>query len=323
MAMLVIAQRDTGGPARWRATGDASPDLLGEPSVATACSGEWCCALQPAPTRVEVPEVETAGLRRWIDAELHAVGLTQFSEAILQRMELIEVLAVRFNNDSRAIRQMCLEVLDRIAGTLEPALGATLPPDCRRDMSIAAYLHDIGKSGALDAPQGTQEAILKLYAVESVADPNQTIAETVRANFSCPEAESILAHLSSIGLSSAATMRSFWDCHGYWTHEILEADSVHIPARARLVAASHHMDRGIGPCESSSRDYVDRLETRILMAVDKYEAAVVRGRKTHDEAMGLIRAILSPKFREDVVMQRVLDVLDEVGMESPLVAEAA
>ena len=56
-------------------------------------------------------------------------------------------------------------------------------------MSIAAYLHDIGKSGPFDASQDTQEAIVKLYAVENVADPDQTIAETVRANFSSEEAD--------------------------------------------------------------------------------------------------------------------------------------
>ena len=55
-------------------------------------------------------------------------------------------------------------------------------------MSIAAYLHDIGKSGPFDAPQATQEAIVKLYTVENVADPDQTIAETAHANFSSEDA---------------------------------------------------------------------------------------------------------------------------------------
>jgi hypothetical protein len=92
-------------------------------------------------------------------------------------------------------------------------------------MSIAAYLHDIGKSGPFDASQDTQEAIVKLYAVENVADPDQTIAETVRANFSFEEAANILEHLGSCGMRSTETIRAFWDRHGYWTHDILEADS--------------------------------------------------------------------------------------------------
>ena len=99
-----------------------------------------------------------------IDAELHTVGLKHFSKAIAHRMELIEVLAARLNNDSRMIRRICLTVMDRIAGTLEPELQSKLDADSKRDMSIAAYLHDIGKSGPFDAPQETQEAILKLYA---------------------------------------------------------------------------------------------------------------------------------------------------------------
>ena len=44
-----------------------------------------------------------------IDAELHTVGLKHFSKAIAHRMELIEVLAARFNNDSRMIRRICLD----------------------------------------------------------------------------------------------------------------------------------------------------------------------------------------------------------------------
>ena len=59
-----------------------------------------------------------------IDAELHTAGLQHFGEAIAQRMELIEVLAARFNNDSRMIRRMSLEVLDRIASGLELHLSS-------------------------------------------------------------------------------------------------------------------------------------------------------------------------------------------------------
>ena len=258
-----------------------------------------------------------------IDVELHSVGLQHFGAAIAQRMALIEVLAARFNNDSRTIRRICLEVLDRIARILEPELQSTLDADSRRDMSIAAYLHDIGKSGPFGAPQGTQEAVVKLYAVENVADPDQTIADTARANFSSEDAENMLERLGSCGLRSLDTMRAFWDRHGYWTHDILEADAEAIPVRARVIAGSHHMDRGIDPYEFSSDDYVDRLENRILMAVDKYQAAMARSLKTHGEAMEMIKGILSSKYGHDVIMNDVLKVVDEVGREETLLAEAA
>ena len=258
-----------------------------------------------------------------IDAELHTVGLQHFGEAIAQRMELIEALAARFNNDSRMIRRLCLAVLDRIASLLEPELQSKLDAESRRDMSIAAYLHDIGKSGPFDVPQSTQEAIVKLYAVENVADPDQTIAETARTNFSSEDADSTLERLDSCGLRSTDTMRAFWDRHGYWTHDILEADSEDIPHRARIVAGSHHMDRGIDPYKFSGGDYVAMLENRILMAVDKYQAAVARGRKTHRQAMETIKAILSPKYGHDAIMNHVLKVVDEIGSEEPLLAAAA
>ena len=261
------------------------------------------------------------GVHDRIDAELHTVGLQRFGAAIALRMELIEVLAARFNNDSRTIRRICLAVLDRMA-TVDPWLQSKLDADSRRDMSIAAYLHDIGKSGPFDAPQATQEAILKLYAVENVADPQQTIAETARTNFSAEDAASILERLGSCGLRATDTMRAFWDRHGYWTHDILEADAEDIPARARVIAGSHHVDRGIDPYEFSSDEYVDLLEQRILIAVDKYQAVLARSQKTHGEAMEIITRILSSKYEGDVIMNHVLRVVDHVGREESLLAAA-
>jgi HD-GYP domain-containing protein (c-di-GMP phosphodiesterase class II) len=273
--------------------------------------------------RLEAREQERQEVHDKIDAELHTAGLQHFGESIAQRMALIEALAAKFNNDSRTIQRICLEVLDRVARILEPELQPTLDADSRRDMSIAAYLHDIGKSGPFGAPQATQEAIVKLYAVENVADPDQTIAETARANFSSEDAASMLERLGSCGLRSQDTMRAFWDRHGYWTHDILEADAEDIPVRARVIAGSHHMDRGIDPYEFSSDDYVDRLENRILMAVDKYQAATARSQKTHGEAMDMIKGILSSKYAHDVIMNDVLKVVDEIGREEALLADAA
>ena len=232
-----------------------------------------------------------------IDAELRTIGLTHFSQAISHRIALIEVLAACFNNHSRIVRRICLKVMDRIADTLEPQLRSQVDADSKRDMSIAAYLHDIGKSGPFGASQETQAAIVKLYAVETVPDPEQTIAETARENFSVEESQSLLGRLASCGVCPTDTMRAFWDCHGYWTRDILEADSEDIPIRARVIAGSHHMDRGIDPYRFSSDQYVDILENRILMAVDKYQAAVARRRKSHHEAMEVIKRILSPKVR--------------------------
>jgi hypothetical protein len=303
----------------------------GHPYTGSGCKRRRCHATpsklgatrQHLSRRRTASEQERQDVHDKIDAELHTVGLQHFGAAIAQRMELIEVLAARFNNDSRMIRRMCLEVLERIARLLEPQLQATLDADSRRDMSIAAYLHDIGKSGPFDAPRATQEAIVKLYAVENIADPDQTIAETAHTNFSSKDAESMLKRLRSCGLRSNDTMRAFWDRHGYWTHDILEADSEEIPVRARVIAGSHHVDRGIDPYEFSSDEYVDMLENRILIAVDKYQAAVTRSQKTHGEALETVKRILSPNYEHDVIMNHVLKVVDEVGREEALLAEAA
>ena len=142
-------------------------------------------------------------------------------------------------------------------------------------------------------------------------------------NFSAEDAASILERLGSCGLHPNDTMRAFWDRHGYWTHDILEADSEEIPVRARVIAGSHHVDRGIDPYEFSSDEYVDMLENRILIAVDKYQAAVTRSQKTHGEALETVKGLLSPNYEHDGIMNNVLKVVDEVGREEALLAEAA
>ena len=79
----------------------------------------------------------------------------------------------------------------------------------------------------------------------------------------------------------------------------------------------------MNPYEFSSDDYVDRLENRILIAVDKYQAAVARSQKTHGEAMETVKGILSPNYENDVIMNDVLKVVDEIGREEARLAEAA
>jgi hypothetical protein len=83
------------------------------------------------------------------------------------------------------------------------------------------------------------------------------------------------------------------------------------------------MDRGVDPYGLSTDDDAAALESRILMAVDKYQAAVARGRKIHSEAIDLVKRILSPKYGTDVMMTRVLQVLDAVGEDEMSFAEAA
>jgi hypothetical protein len=264
-----------------------------------------------------------SAIQERIDAELHMVGLEHFSESTAQRMMLLEVLAAHFNDDSRAIRRVCLKVLDRLADIVEAELESPLDADSKRDMSIAAYLHDIGKSGPCDASRDCQTATVKLYAVGNVADPNQTIAKTVCTNFPPDEAQRMLELLGACGMRSTDTMRAFWDRHGYWTHDILEADSDAIPNRARVVAGSHHLDRGIDPYGLTGGDCLAVLENRILMAVDKYQAAVARGHKTHVQAIDMVTRIHAPKYAHDATMNRVVEVLDALGKEEPLLAVAA
>jgi hypothetical protein len=105
-------------------------DAQGAISMARSnCTASWPSPAistrpcSPLPNRLEADEQERQDVHDRIDAELHTVGLQHFGEAIAQRMALIEVLAARFNNDSRMIRRLCLEVLNRIAASSNPSFN--------------------------------------------------------------------------------------------------------------------------------------------------------------------------------------------------------
>jgi hypothetical protein len=91
------------------------------------------------------PEISLSRVARaWDDCLVtdNACGNTQRG-----RLHRTLVLAAWFNNDSRTIRRLCLEAIDRMAGGQDPELRSRLDDNSRRDMSIAVYLHDVGKSG--------------------------------------------------------------------------------------------------------------------------------------------------------------------------------
>ena len=119
------AARRLGCRARRSTSGFASTDSS-KPS-ARNCEAVPCAEEDDVMRRSNRMKEIMRDVHDRIDAELHTVGLQRFGAAIAHRMELIEVLAARFNNDSRTIRRICLEVLDRIA-TVDPELQSQ--PGC-------------------------------------------------------------------------------------------------------------------------------------------------------------------------------------------------
>ncbi|HBP01462.1 MAG TPA: hypothetical protein DD454_04615 [Candidatus Moranbacteria bacterium] len=249
----------------------------------------------------------------------------ELAEELISRLVLLEKES-KFNEDSRKIERGMENVLD----LLEERHADRYPQlrfskEQKADAKIAAILHDIGKSGPVEATPAEQEAIVKIFALEKPQNPDSLVMEIIPEIFGDDKVEDIGRLLKNCGIDEKTTMRQFWDKHAYWTHDILEKYPQGLAKRARIIAASHHIDHGINPYglpESeipmaaniigTLEDYVETLERRALIALDQYEASVRRGSLSHEEALGWVRKNLA-KFEKDELMNLLLDAIDELG----------
>lgn len=246
-------------------------------------------------------------------------------DAVIHRLILLEQYS-RFNEDSRMIEramQKVLSVLEKRQAGKFPRL--TFSEEQRREASIASLLHDIGKSGPAQATPEQQMTIIGLFSAEDLKDPRQKVEDAIRMAFG-GKADGMISTLGFAGVEPSMTMREFYDLHASWTKEILEANSDGVSERVRIIAATHHIDRGINPYDIPEEEvpmeslaigaaeyYIEAFEKRILMAVDKYQAAVRRSGADHEKAISVVKNILGKKYANDEIMLAVLDAIDTLG----------
>lgn len=275
---------------------------------------------------------EDSAIVERIKAELLEFGIENCPQEIIDRLVLLEKNSP-FNNDSRMICEGFRLVLASIEDSLN--IRDRLTTKQRQEGELAAYIHDIGKSGGAETDFAGQAAVVKLYSQEGIKDSfNQTVYEIVHEFFSNEEQEMML-DLAKSGVTGEMTMRTFYDQHAYWTHDILEKFPEVFSIRTRVVAGSHHIDRGINPYGLEDKDipteslligaleeYVNILEEKILRAVDKYQAAIARqhspGESVHEKGMSFIRGIFSEKYGNDQMMKLILKTIDELGQKDAL-----
>lgn len=269
-------------------------------------------------------------LRQKIEDELADLGVQEPPPEIIDRLLLIEKNS-RFNNDARMIREGFVIVLDKIKEEL--CLTQKMTEQYRQEGELAAYLHDIGKSGGILLNADGQLAVIKLFSADRFTypiDPKITVGQAINECFS-EERDLVTQNLSRTGVDEEMPMRQFYDMHAQWTRDILEKFAKFIPKRTRIVAASHHMDRGINPYNLTEtevpvesliigvlEEYINNLEEKILMVVDKYQAAIARGRANHSQAVDLLKKILSGKYEHDPIMNLVIDTVDKLGKAEAL-----
>jgi hypothetical protein len=131
-----------------------------------------------------------------------------------------------------------------------------------------------------------------------------------------------LEQFESLGLDPNMTMREFWNLHVGWTLELLQ-DRVAFPESVPA-AAAHHLLEQVNPQSlvgdddrftlpyGTNTDF-DRAE-KLVIVLDKYDAARRRGGRDHDAAMSWLEQLISKstRFSNDPDFAKLLRALDGV-----------
>lgn len=274
------------------------------------------------------PKSEDEISRQKVRVSLEQVGFRELllHEEITNRLTLLEK-GSKFNEYSRRIERGMGNVLSLLEKQYaEKYPEAVLSKNQRHDGSVAAILHDVGKSGPVEATAEEQGLIIEIFARENIRNSNALVSEIACEMFPMSQLAEILETLDKYKIGGKTTMREFWDWHAQWTHDILEKYPQNLNAHVRMIAGSHHIDRGVNPYHlpdeavvplaanviGTMEEYVEALEGRALIALDQYEAAIERGKLSHEMALSRIRSGMV-RHKNDKLMNLVLGAIDELG----------
>jgi hypothetical protein len=235
--------------------------------------------------------------------------------AVLARMRLLDEHTQTISDCER----MAANAHVVFAHLARNASGKAFTPAERRIVVLGCLFSDIGKTGPLAADIDGQRLIAQMFAVEGVRDEQQSVARFFEAHFP-DDADERLRRFVSLGLEPSMTMREFWNHHSSWTLEIAEAGGV--PGEAVAAAAAHHLLEHVNPGNIvdeklrftrafGDNPAFDRPE-KLVILLDKYDAARRRGRLDHAAAIAWVRSRVAsnPKFRHDRDLVALTDTLD-------------
>jgi len=190
---------------------------------------------------------------------------------------------------------------------------------------LAALLHDVGKSGPLEAGPALSEAIRRLFVTPKPpfnpyeSGRKKTVSEFV-AFAQLKGAETIKRVLREAGMDpDTEGMIDFWRRHAEWTHDVLSVEPG-VDQRVDVYASTHHLLEGKNPAHAdpaSPEPGLSLIELSqahaILSAIDKYQAFRERSGETHESTINKLKAIVDgcslPESGKKVY-RKMIDILE-------------
>jgi hypothetical protein len=243
--------------------------------------------------------------------------LERIRPSILARMRLLAETTETVNDCERAVR--IANQVFRYYDVSKPLKRFTSLE--RPIVVIGTIFSDIGKSGPPGAALDGQQLVAEMFAIEWIMDESTSVARFFDMYFPADAARRA-RRFGALGLDAGMTMREFWNLHSAWTLHVLRGDGV--PMEAVPAAATHHILENVNPDSIIAEDghftkyfgkhaSFERPE-KLVILLDKYDAALRRGRCTHDQAIASLREVIARnhRFCADRGFLELIEDLDEV-----------
>jgi HD-GYP domain-containing protein (c-di-GMP phosphodiesterase class II) len=209
----------------------------------------------------------------------------------------------------------------------------SLSEEGKRNLKIAALVHDIGKTGKVNANKEERELIRTIFRHKKFNDSVNTKARDAinKELENDPLKNEIINYLEKEGVnidSEKRTMKELWRDHVDDTYEILKALShTQINSEIINIAASHHYLEGRNPVGLKDEEISKEIQIfgmtngyLILTLVDKYQA--YRERKepfSHQDAIQKLKEEVEASERPKNIKRgyrKAIDILE--GLEKDL-----
>ena len=250
-----------------------------------------------------------------ITTELKSFGIAEVPPLVLENFVALEQ-HTDFNDDTKTI-------LEGVRNAQKLISSFTLNAIERKRLDLATYLHDVGKAGA---DPDSRLAVVQLFSIPNIKNREKvTVGEMTQIHFA-DQMPTMTANLLKIGVTSNSTMLDFYRRHAGWTKDVLDKSPQVFDKNTRIIAGSHHMDSNINPYGIDLKNVEEvsnelKYSIFLLMAIDKYQALIVRSDLEHNEAMKILKNILG-MYDGDEIMQFVFRTNDQLGATDSLFPES-